>query len=104
MGPLRRIVALLAEWRAAIAHTATTKAHTVARSRADRDERRARWAHEDETRREDEADGRPETLTGTINRLDARSAELRNEAVELKDRHDRRADETEIRRELKDRE
>lgn len=104
MGPVRRIVALLAEWRAAIAHTATTKAHTVARSRADRDERRARWAHEDESRREDEADGREETLTSRINRLDARSAELRDEGAELKDRADRQADETEIRRELDDRE
>jgi hypothetical protein len=94
------LVRLLGDWRSAVRSTVRTRAGTTERNDAERTERRARWAYEDESRNQDADVGIYESPTATINRLDSRNATLRRDLADIDGRSARLADEREIRHEL----
>ena len=96
----RRIAALLADWRSKVARTNSTRAGSVERSDADRTERRARWAYEDESLRQHDAHGMLEPMTRKAGRIIGRGDELREDSAEHKGRASRLSDEEEFDREL----
>ena len=97
--PLPRLIErLLAEWRLALRRTAASTRHTDERGDAERAERRARSAYQDESiRQHGSRDIQEESRAGRINRLNDRAAELKRDSLT----DQARADDAEIERELR---
>jgi hypothetical protein len=93
----RLIDRVLARWRAASRTTTATTPHTVERAKAERTERRAQWAYEDESIRQHGSHGIEESRPHRINRVNARTAAVTRETPTDQER----ADEAEIERELR---
>jgi hypothetical protein len=98
--PALRIARLLDAWRRRTGQTASTTEGTVARLDAERAERRARWEYEDESVEQHDRHGRPELFQQRLERASGRCDALRRDAVDLRQRPQRLADEAEFRREL----
>jgi hypothetical protein len=80
--------------------TAETRTGSIARTDAQRDERRARWAYEDESWAQHDQHGLAETHQHRLQRASRRLDVLRRDAVDRGDRPARMADEAEFTREL----
>jgi hypothetical protein len=100
MAPGRRISELLADWRAKAGLTGDTRAGSVARTDAERAERRARWEYENESIREHDRHGLADTPRKRLERAAGRSDMLRRDAADRVARPGRLADEAELEREL----
>ena len=104
MDPLdgRVLAKLLAAWRRARRRTSGTVAGTAERRAAERSERIARWAYEDESLRRHAAHGLAESLRRRIRRVGNRSRQVVRASTEARDATAAAQDDIEIRRELEE--